>query len=162
MPMDPQDLASELNHPDAQQLLNSGALARLAYTGKDGFPRAIPIGFVWKAGRIIFCTAPISPKVAALSARPQVALTIDTETMPPQALLIRGLAAIETVDGVPEEYLAASAKTMDQSQLRQFEANVRSMYARMSRISIAPHWARFYDFGRGRVPEFLLRLGKDA
>src|ERR1035438_2308308 len=100
--MDAQDVARELNDPGAQELLNSAALARLAYTGRDGFPRVIPMGFYWNGEHVIVCTAPISPKVAALSARPQVALTIDTETTPNRALLIRGTAAIETVDGIPD------------------------------------------------------------
>jgi hypothetical protein len=150
--------ASELNHPDAQALLRSAPLARLAYAGPDGYPRAIPIGFWWDGEQVIVCTVPISPKVAALLARPQVALTIDTETFPPQALLLRGIASIETVDGVPAEYIAASAKSVPAEQLSEFEANVRTIYREMSRISIAITWARFYDFAAGRVPEFLHRL----
>ena len=51
----------ELDHPGAQQLLAGQALARLAYTGPDGFPWVIPIGFHWNGERIIVCTAPISP-----------------------------------------------------------------------------------------------------
>ncbi|MGB9227728.1 pyridoxamine 5'-phosphate oxidase family protein, partial [Mycobacterium sp.] len=75
--MDAQELARELAHPVARQLL-SGSLARLAYNGHDGFPRVIPIGFYWTGESIVVCTAPTAPKVAALSARPEVALTIDT------------------------------------------------------------------------------------
>jgi Pyridoxamine 5'-phosphate oxidase len=160
--MNAQDVARELNDPGAQELLRSAAPARLAYIGKDGLPRAIPIGFYWNGEAVVVCTAPISPKVAAISARPQVALTIDTDTMPPKALLIRGVAAIETVDGVPGEYIMASAKAMDPAQLQEFEAQVRSMYKQMSRIAITPQWARFYDFGAGRVPGFLLRLADSS
>jgi hypothetical protein len=160
--MNTQEMARELNDPGAQELLHAAALARLAYTGRDGFPRVIPIGFYWDAEHIIVCTAPISPKVAALAARPQVALTIDTDTVPNRALLIRGTAAIETVDGVPDEYIKASAKGMDRAQLQDFEAQVRSVYKEMSRIAVTPHWARFYDFGTGRVPGFLLKLGNNS
>lgn len=160
--MDTQEMARELNDPGAQELLHSAALARLAYTGRDGFPRVIPIGFYWDGAHIIVCTAPISPKVAALMARPQVALTIDTDTVPNKALLIRGTAAIETVEGVPDEYLEASAKAMGGAQLQDFEANVRSVYTQMSRIAVTPRWARFYDFGTGRVPAFLLKLGNNS
>jgi hypothetical protein len=160
--MDAQDVTRELNDPGAQELLNSAALARLAYTGRDGLPRVIPMGFYWNGEHVIVCTAPISPKVAALSARPQVALTIDTETTPNRALLIRGTAAIDTVDGIPGEYLKASAKTMDPPHMQEFEANVRLIYQQMARIAITPHWARFYDFGAGRVPAFLLKLGNNS
>src|SRR5450631_471270 len=159
--MNAQEMARELNDPGAQELLNSAALARLAYTGQDGFPRVIPMGFYWNGEHVIVCTAPICPKVGALSVRPQVALTIDTGTSPARALLIRGVAAIETVGGVPDEYLKATAKGMDRAQLQDFEAQVRSVYQQMSRIAITPQWARFYDFGTGRVPAFLLKLGNN-
>jgi uncharacterized protein YndB with AHSA1/START domain len=150
---------ADLAHPAAQELLRRQALARLAYTGPDGFPRVIPIGFVWRDGRIIVCTAPTAPKVRALSARPQVALTVDTDDGPAsRALLVRGLARIEVVDGVPEEYLAASARGIPAGQLAAFEAAVRSMYQQMARITIEPRWARYYDFGAGRIPRFLREL----
>ena len=45
-------------------------------------------------------------------------------------------------------------------QARQFEAAVRSMYQQMARITIQPRWARYYDFGGGRVPGFLLKLAQ--
>lgn len=161
--MNTQELARELRHPDAQELLRSGSLARLAYSGHDGLPRVIPIGFHWNGERIVVCTAPTSPKVRALSSRPNVALTIDTGCAPAtaKALLVRGLVAMDTVDGVPDEYIAASAKSLDASKLTQFERHVRSVYKQMVRISIEPQWARFYDFGAGRVPAFLANMGKD-
>jgi len=105
---------------------------------------------------------PVSPKVRALSARPHVALTIDTDDGPAsRALQVRGVATIEIVDGVPDEYLAAATKTMDDQQARQFEANVRMLYQQMARISIEPRWARYYDFGAGRIPGFLRKLAED-
>jgi nitroimidazol reductase NimA-like FMN-containing flavoprotein (pyridoxamine 5'-phosphate oxidase superfamily) len=160
--MDAQELARELAHPNARRLL-SGSLARLAYDGPDGFPRVIPIGFYWTGERIVVCTAPTSPKVAALSARPQVAVTIDTDTPDgAKALLVRGLAVLETVDGIPEEYLAAAAKSFEESQLAEFERNVRALYTQMVRISIEPKWARCYDFGAGRLPAFLAKLVNGA
>ena len=153
------EVRAELDHPGAQQLLADEALARLAYTGPDGFPRVIPIGFHWNGGQIIVCTVPISPKVRALSARPHVALTIDTDDGPAsRALFVRGVASIDIVDGVPGEYLAATTKTMDTQQARQFEANVRMVYKQMARITVQPRWARYYDFGAGRIPAFLLKL----
>jgi nitroimidazol reductase NimA-like FMN-containing flavoprotein (pyridoxamine 5'-phosphate oxidase superfamily) len=157
--MNTHELARELGHPDAQKLL-SGSLARLAYNGHDGFPRVIPVGFYWTGERIVVCTAPTSPKVRALSSRPEVALTIDTGTTPEEAkaLLVRGLATLETVDGVPEEYIAAATKSFEEAELAEFERNVRSVYEQMVRISIEPRWARFYDFGAGRLPTFLAKL----
>jgi hypothetical protein len=68
---------------------------------------------------------------------------------------------MDTVDGVPDEYIAASAKSLDAAKLTEFERHVRSVYKQMVRISIEPQWARFYDFGAGRVPAFLANMGKD-
>jgi hypothetical protein len=161
--MNTEELARELGHPDAQKLL-SGSLARLAYNGQDGFPRVIPVGFYWTGERIVVCTAPTSPKVRALASRPDVALTIDTGTTTEEAkaLLVRGIATMGTVDGVPDEYIAAATKSLEESQLAEFERNVRSLYKQMVRISIEPQWARFYDFGAGRLPAFLANLVNDG
>jgi len=161
--MDKQELARELGHPGAQTLL-SGSMARLAYNGHDGFPRVIPVGFYWTGERIVVSTAPTSPKARALSSRPQVAVTIDTGSTPDEAkaLLVRGLATLETVDGITDEYLAAARRSMEEPQLAEFERNVRSTYKQMVRISIEPRWARFYDFGAGRLPAFLANLVNDV
>jgi nitroimidazol reductase NimA-like FMN-containing flavoprotein (pyridoxamine 5'-phosphate oxidase superfamily) len=162
--MNAQELAQELGHPGAQELLSAGTLARLAYNGHDGYPRVIPIGFYWNGERIVVCTVPTSPKVRALASRPQVALTIDTGSEPAtaKALLVRGIATLDTVDGVADEYLAAAAKSYEPARLREFERAVRSLYKQMARISIEPRWARFYDFGAGRVPAFLAKLMNDG
>ena len=48
----------ELNHPGARDLLATQTLTRLAYTGPDGLPRVIPIGFHWTGEHIIVCTVP--------------------------------------------------------------------------------------------------------
>jgi hypothetical protein len=150
---------AELNHPGARQLLRAQPLARLAYTGPDGFPRVVPLGFMWDGERLWVGTAPNAPKVSALVARPEVALTIDAETPPNRALLVRGLATVHVVDGVPDEYRAASARVVDAARYREFEAQVRSVHERMAWISIEPCWARYYDFV-DRVPAFLNRLGQ--
>jgi hypothetical protein len=158
--MDPQEITEELEHPGARSLLASATLLRLAYNGSDDFPRVIPIGFHWTGSEIVICTATTAPKVKALSSRPNVALTIDVGDTPAEAkaLLVRGLASVDIVDGVPDEYLAASAKVMDADQLTEFERQVRATYDRMARISVEPAWARFFDFGAGRLPSFLTKL----
>jgi hypothetical protein len=152
-------VTDELNQPGAQQLLRAQPLVRLAYTGRDGFPRVIPTGFCWDGERLWTGTAPNAPKVRALEARPEVALTIDRETPPNCALLVRGLATVEVVEGVPDKYRAAAATVPDRTRYREFEAHVRSVHKRMAWISIEPRWVRYYDFVE-RVPDFLLRLGE--
>lgn len=151
-----------LENPGAQELLRSAEPLRLAYCGRDGLPRVIPIGFLWKEGKLVVCTAPSAPKVAALNERPNVAVTIDTGNTSATAkqLLIRGIATIEVVEGVAPEYFEASAKTLSGTDLEGFEAQVRSVFEQQARISITPEWARFYDFGAGKLPPFLRRLAE--
>jgi nitroimidazol reductase NimA-like FMN-containing flavoprotein (pyridoxamine 5'-phosphate oxidase superfamily) len=162
--MDPQEITEELEHPGARNLLASATLLRLAYNGSDGFPRVIPIGFYWNGNQIVVCTATTAPKAKALSSRPNVAITIDVGDTPAEAkaLLVRGRASVDIVDGVAEEYLAASAKAMEGDRLAEFERQVRSLYDQLARISIEPVWARFFDFGAGRMPRFLQTLASDA
>jgi nitroimidazol reductase NimA-like FMN-containing flavoprotein (pyridoxamine 5'-phosphate oxidase superfamily) len=157
--MRPEQVTEVMHDPLAQELLHSAIPVRMAYNGTDGLPRAIPIGFLWKDERIVVCTSSNAYKVKALSANPKVALTIDTEA-PYRALLVRGTASVEIVDGVPPEYLEASRKAMnDEQQAQAFEAEVRSLYEQMARISIAPEWAKVLDF-QTRLPSAVEELVK--
>ena len=110
------------------------------------------------------CTATNAPKLAALSARPDVAVTIDAGATPDQArsLSIRGRASIEIVDGVPGEYLAGAGKFLDDEAQAAFEQGCRQLYGQMARIAITPGWVRYYDYGGGRVPRFLADLAGQA
>ena len=158
--MEWQDIEDELSTTGAQELLTSTSAAHLAYIGNDGTPRVIPVGFFWTGAEFVVSTATTSPKVAALSAHPDVALAIDAGNTPDQAraLSIRGRAKVEIVDGVVDEYLAAARRTMDAEAAAEFEQNVRGMYDQMARIAITPRWVRYYDFGAGRMPRFLQEL----
>lgn len=140
------DVFAELSKPIAAELLRSAPLARIAYTGRDGAPRVIPVGFHWADARIVFWTVPISAKVAALRADPRVAVTIDTTTQPPRALLVRGTATLETSPGVPDEYIEASVKSGIPVDRDEFATQVRGLYDEMTKVSIEPTWAKLLDF----------------
>ncbi|MBK0869086.1 pyridoxamine 5'-phosphate oxidase family protein [Saccharopolyspora sp. HNM0986] len=160
--MEAQDIENELSLTGAQELLSSTSAAHLAYTGQDGTPRVVPVGFFWTGDQFVVATATTAPKVAALSTRPEVALAIDAGNTPEQArsLSIRGRASVEIVDGVVQEYLAAARKTMEAEAAAEFERNCREMYGQMARIAITPDWVRYYDFGAGRMPRFLQDLAE--
>ncbi|NKY88119.1 pyridoxamine 5'-phosphate oxidase family protein [Nocardia veterana] len=149
---------------DARELLETASMARLAYNGLDGLPRVVPIGIFWTGAEIVMSTAATAPKVAALSARPEVALTIDAGDTPGSAknLSVRGIVHLTIVDGVVPEYLAAARKNFDPEFAVEFERNCRAMYDRMARIALEPRWARYYDFGVGRMPQFLADLAAKA
>lgn len=158
--MDRSTIDAELGTPDAQQLLSTATLARLAYIGSDGGPRVVPVGFLWTRDTIVVSTADTSPKVKALMERPAVALSIDGGDTPAgaHAVSIRGHASVDIVEGITEEYLTSARKAMSGDELAQFEQACRDLYDRMARITITPDWARFYDYGTGRVPKFLQDL----
>ena len=160
--MERQDVDGELSTTGAQELLASTSAAHLAYIAKGGTPRVIPVGFFWTGDEFVISCATTSPKVTALSARPDVALAIDTGDTPDQAraLSIRGRASVEIVDGVVQEYLAAATRSLDAEAAAEFEQNVRGFYDQMARIAITPHWVRYYDFGTGRMPRFLQELAE--
>lgn len=145
--MQPDEVAAVLSKPLAIELMSSDIPARVGYTGLDGAPRVVPIGFLWTGTEIVIWTVPRSYKVRAIAANPKVALTIDTTgQQPPHVLLVRGTAATELIDGVPSGYLAASNKYIPGEHQAGFEAEVRSLYEQMVRITITPEWAKLLDF----------------
>lgn len=144
--MDSQTVADVMSAPISQELLGSGIPARFAYVGVDGDPRVIPIAFVWDGLRFLMFTVPKSAKVRALRQNPRVAITIDTQSFPPRVLLVRGAASLELVDGVPDEYVAASRKVLEPDQFADWESGVRALYDQMVRITIEPDWAKLLDF----------------
>ena len=158
------EIDDELATAGARQLLTSSSVARLAYLGTDNTTRVVPLGFHWTGERIVISTAATAPKVAALSACPEVALTIDSGDTPGdgRSLSIRGRVSVRIVDGVTEEYLVSGRKAMDAEAAAQFEQACRALYDQMARIAITPHWARYYDFGAGRLPQFLQDLLQPA
>ncbi|WP_433290829.1 pyridoxamine 5'-phosphate oxidase family protein [Actinoplanes sp. CA-030573] len=144
--MQPNEVAEVLDRPYSRQLL-ARDLTRLAYVAKDGTPRTIPIAFTWNGTEIVMCTSTNAPKLASLRRNPAVALTIDTEVHPPKILLIRGTAELDTVDGIPQEYLQMNGTyQMTAEQRVAWEREVRSLYESMVRIVVTPTWAKLIDF----------------
>jgi hypothetical protein len=139
-------IAEVLNHPLSRELL-ALPLTRLAYVATDGTPRAVPMGFTWNGSEIVMCTAKNAAKNRALLSNPAVALTIDTEAYPPKILLIRGQAALDVVDGIPDEFLATNGVSMMTPEQRAtWESEVHSLYDGMVRIVVSPTWAKLIDF----------------
>ncbi len=159
--MQHKNVLAVLNDQLARQLLESNNPVRLAYTSVDGFPRVVPLGFHWNGQQFVICTIPGAPKIRALEANPKVAMTIDSTAFPPKVLLVRGTAALDLVDGVPPEYLAASRKQVGEQGMPAFEAQVRSLYEQMVRITIVPEWAKLIDF-ETRFPSAVEPLLKRA
>lgn len=142
----PTRLAEVLAKPRSQELL-ARDIARLAYVAEDGTPRVVPIAITWNGAEVVMCTSANAPKLASLRANPSVALTIDTEVHPPLILLLRGRAALDEVEGIPDEYLQVNGSyEMTPEQRVDWEREVRSLYPSMVRIVVTPTWAKLIDF----------------
>jgi Pyridoxamine 5'-phosphate oxidase len=156
----PQGSLELLDTPVARELLASNIHARLAYTAKDGTPRIVPTWFQWTNGDIVMPTyiqaphipAPGARRLAALRVRPDVAISIDTDTEPPQALLIRGKAQITEVDGVDPDYADSARQYLGEEAARGLLDMVDQPGTRMARITVRPTWVGLLDFAGGRLP----------
>ncbi len=146
--------------PVAQKLLHAPTLARFAYTGLDGAPRVIPIGWEWDGSALLMWTVPRSAKVRALQRDPRVAVTIDTNDFPPKVLLVRGTATVEEIEGVPQGYLEAGHKNVGDDQYDEWVAGVRALYDSMVEIRITPTWAKILDF-ETRIPSAVAELVRE-
>ncbi len=158
--MTTEEIATLVADPVAQKLLHSAIPVRLAYTGMDGAPRVIPIGWAWDGSALLMWTVPRSAKVRALQRDPRVAVTIDTNDFPPKVLLVRGTATLEEIEGVPQGYLEAGHKNVGDDQYDEWVAGVRSLYDSMVEIRITPTWAKVLDF-ETRIPSAVAELVRE-
>ena len=137
----------------AKTLLSSQLPARLAFIAKDGTPRVLPTWFHWTGEELVMPTFISAPhvqreasRVSALRERPDVAITIDTEGLPPHVLLVRGKATVEVVEGVVPEYAASARKYLGEAEGDGYIASVDQPGTRMARIAVRPAWVGVLDF----------------
>ena len=150
-------LASEV----ATRLLSSAIPARFAYLSTDGTPRVVPTWFHWTGDELVMPTFLAAPhvrhaaaRVGALRANPDVAITIDTEDSPPNALLVRGRATVTEVDGVAPEYALAARRYLGEDAAAAYIAQIDQPGTRMARIAVRPAWVGVIDF-QTRLPSTL-------
>ena len=155
----PQGSPELLNSALAKTLLAAAIPARVAYTADDGTPRIVASWFQWTDGGLVMPTFIRAPHVAAASrrltalrARPDVAVSIDTESTPAQALLVRGQAQIAEVDGIDPDYARSARQYLGDEAARHYLAMADQPGTRMARITVRPTWVGLLDFGGGRLP----------
>jgi hypothetical protein len=147
----PQGDIGLLDSAVATRLLASTELARLAYVAGDGTPRVFPMLFHWTGTEVVLSTFEGARKIAALRARPDVAITIDTASTPPEVLLIRGRASVTDVEGIVPEYALAQRRYAGPEQAAANLAEVDHPGVKMARIAVRPTWAGVLDF-QSRLP----------
>ena len=155
----PQGSLELLDTPLARRLLASAIPARVAYTAKDGTPRIVATWFQWTDGELVmptFIQAPHVPaparRLAALRVRPDVAVSIDTESAPAQVLLLRGRAQVTEVDGIDPDYAVSARQYLGEEGAREYLAMADQPGTRMARITVRPTWVGLLDFAGDRLP----------
>ena len=137
----------------AQRLLASRIPARFAYIAGDGTPRVLATWFHW-TGEVLamptFLAAPhvrhAAGRLRALRANPDVAVTIDTETFPPEVLTLRGRVTISEVEGIPPEYASAARRYLGDEAARAYLGEIDQPGTRMARVDLHPTWVGVLDF----------------
>jgi hypothetical protein len=145
----------------AERLLTSTVPARYAYTAADGSPRIVTSWYVWTGEELVLPTFISAPhishaafRVRALRANPDVAVSIDTESFPPEVLSLRGKAEITEIDGVAPEYAEAAHRFLGSEQAAGYLAQIDQPGTRMARIAVRPAWVALMDF-QSRMPSAL-------
>jgi Pyridoxamine 5'-phosphate oxidase len=150
-----------LESETAQRLLASTIPARVAYTALDGTPRIVTTWFEWTGEELVMPTFISAPhvrhaayRVRTLRANPEIAVSIDTETFPPEVLTIRGTAEVTEVDGVAPEYAQAARRYLGAEEATGYLAQIDQPGTRMARIAVRPSWVGVLDF-QTRMPSAL-------
>ena len=145
----------------AQRLLASTIPARFAYIAGDGTPRVLATWFHWTGEVLSMPTFLAAPHVRhppgrlrALAASPEVAVSIDTETFPPEVLTVRGRVTIDEVDGIPDEYASAARRYLGDEAACAYLEQIDQPGTRMARIDLRPSWVGVLDF-QTRLPSAL-------
>ena len=90
--------------------LASEQIAWIGTTGRDGYPHAVPIWFLWNDGRALVFSEPNTAKVRNLRADSRVVLHLEAGEDHEQLTVLRGTAALspqptaEWLDRVGDEY----------------------------------------------------------
>ena len=145
----------------ARRLLSSRIPARFAYVATDGTPRVLATWFHWTDEVLAMPTFLAAPHVRhaatrlrALRANPNVAVTIDTETFPPEVLTVRGRVEVSEFDGIPAEYACAARRYLGEDAAREYLSGIDRPGTKMARIDLHPAWVGVHDF-RSRLPSAL-------
>jgi hypothetical protein len=150
-----------LEEPAAQRLLQSSIPARFAYTWTDGTPRVIPINFHWNGTEFVLGTPTDAPKLKALKDGQQVALCIDTDTMPYKVLEVRGTVRLDVVDGIAPEYALMTKRVQGEEAGEAWLQTMAPITPRMARVFVRPTWVGLLDF-ETRFPSALERAMETA
>lgn len=128
-------------HARALVRLESEQVAWLGSVGRDGFPHAVPVWFLWLGDRAIVLSEPETAKARNLRANPKALLHLEAGDDGEQLTVLRGAATLsddagpDWIDRIGERYHAKYDEWMQRLDL-----TVDTMFARYSTvIEVVPH-----------------------
>lgn len=134
------DPANEV-HARVLGRLGTEEVAWLGTVGRDGYPHAVPIWFLWRDGRAIILSEPHTAKVRNIRADPKVLLHLEAGDDGEQLAMMRGVATLSAdsapawIDSLGDEYAAKYGEWM-----RRLDLTMDSMAARYTTvIEVTPH-----------------------
>jgi PPOX class probable F420-dependent enzyme len=134
------DPANEV-HARALARLGSEQVAWFGTIGRDGYPHAVPIWFLWRDGKALILSEPQTAKVRNLRENDRVMLHLEAGADGEQLLVLRGTAAISPdpatawVDRIGAEYAAKYDAWMQRLELPM--ATMAERYSVV--IEVTPH-----------------------
>ncbi len=103
---------SDPRHAHALELLAERGIGWLGTNGRDGYPHAVPVWFVWHDGAVLTFSQPHAAKARNLAADARASLSLETSDDGEDWLLIQGDAELLPeptavwIEEVREQYLA--------------------------------------------------------
>ncbi|MGN8552067.1 UNVERIFIED_CONTAM: pyridoxamine 5'-phosphate oxidase family protein [Microbacterium sp. SLM126] len=115
--------------------LEAEQVAWIGTTGRDGYPHAVPVWFVWLGDRALLLSEPRTAKVRNLEADPKVLLHLEAGADGEQLAVLRGVATLSPGAGPEwaERVGAAYGAKYDEWMLR-LGLTVETMFARYSTV----------------------------
>jgi PPOX class probable F420-dependent enzyme len=80
---------------DIEKLLKEPNIAVVSVTAPDGAPHAVPTWYEYRAGEVVFHTAPGAFKYKCLVKDPRITLVVDTRKAPYKCVILKGSVTIK-------------------------------------------------------------------
>lgn len=121
--------------------LESEQVAWIGSNGRDGFPHAVPVWFLWLGDRAVVLSQPDTAKARNLRADPKVLLHLEAGEDGEQLAVLRGVATVS--DGAGPEWadrIGDRYRDKYDEWMQRLDLTVETMFGSYSTvIEVVPH-----------------------
>lgn len=121
--------------------LESETVAWIGSNGRDGYPHAVPVWFLWLGDRAVVLSQPETAKVRNLRADPQVLLHLEAGADGEQLAVLRGVATVS--DGASPAWLDCIGERYQDKYdewMQRLKLSLEDMFTSYSTvIEVVPH-----------------------